>query len=292
MIDCAHIAEQPVDRFGDARQRVTGLAGELGVVEQNLDRPLDLFGDALSGAVTAGEKFEVRQIVVRGRFDPVMDGFVGPQDSAKVLLHDEPVFKDFSTFDAVLVRESQPNVALLRDVSHNLSGLRRSETLMLGEFECRSAFRTAYPLETVHGSAGPTLNRHPLSALDAISLPLFVGQLLRVKTAAAAAVFGVLAPLLPIRSKMAGFQRERVSALQALEPDADGLSFGAAKKLDVLLIALSAAKFVGFSLVFYGKSLAAALAYPLVSVHVYQLLVHVKQYNTLTVDATGFSGAV
>jgi hypothetical protein len=126
MIDCAHIAEQPVDRFGDARQRVTGLAGELGVVEQNLDRPLDLFGDALSGAVTAGEKFEVRQIVVRGRFDPVMDGFVGPQDSAKVLLHDEPVFKDFSTFDAVLVRESQPNVALFRDVPGNFSGVRRA----------------------------------------------------------------------------------------------------------------------------------------------------------------------
>src|SRR5579872_6069834 len=125
-----HLLHQFVPGFGDER-RVVGEEGY---------RPFDLIDDALAWTVTRGEKLKVRQIIIRSIARVfVVDRFLWPQLTAKVLLHHIAMLKDFAALDAVLVGKPKSDVALLSDVALDLARLGRAEAFVLSNLECSTA---------------------------------------------------------------------------------------------------------------------------------------------------------
>lgn len=68
---------------------------ELRVLPEHFKREGDFVDDALAGAVSVGEQFQVLDTIVVPVPVNVVDSFVGEQTSAYVLLHDVAMFEDF-----------------------------------------------------------------------------------------------------------------------------------------------------------------------------------------------------
>lgn len=192
---------------------VTGILRKLGVEKKNLHRERDFVGYALTGAMSAAEKFQILNPVVVTDAVDVMDGFFGKKFAADGLFHDVTMFKNVSAFCPIATGYNHSNVAV---PSYSLGDLLVGIVRLVADAaKGRPAFSAAQPLLAIYGASGFALNRHRFSALDAVNLPLFVGQSLGQPHADSGTESRILPVFLEVGADISRLHEKRLAALFA-----------------------------------------------------------------------------
>jgi len=280
--------EQIVERGCDRRERVTGFAGEFGVRLDQVQCPSDLFVDTLSRTVPAGEKLKIAGVIIRDRLQTVVNRFFGMKFATKFLLHHVAVLKDFSSFDAVLVRESKADIPAFNRFPLNFSRLRwvdtfvsRDKTLAL---KCSAARVTAcsgsVSAVTGSGERGSAISAGPSLGVGAADI-----------RAVSRAIERVLVPCFAVGAQAPDSEAEGFLTCRATKIDGFGALVRSTFIGQVRVVARLAAKLVRFSDALDGERFPAVDAgnyqahFPLLSV--------VSLYiNTPMCATLNFSGAL
>lgn len=196
---------------------VTGILRKFGVEKQNLHREGDFVGYALTGAMSAAEKFKVLNSVVVADAVDVMDGFFGKKLSADVTGHDKSVFHNRMFLASHKARHADPDVTMALDMAPVISCFeaRQSGRALVGGF----AFLTAETLLRVVFDAADRVVFNSWRLLPAFlavkNLPVLrVLAALRVG-AGSAAVSGILSVFLTVLVEKSRLHLERISAVLA-----------------------------------------------------------------------------
>lgn len=198
-------------------KHVTGILRKLGVEKQNLYRERDFVGYALTGAMSAAEKFQILNPVVVADAVDVMDGFLGREFSADVARHDEPMLHDAVLFAGDKARNADPDISIALDVSPVISSFESRKSggslvIGLALLTAETLFRVVFDAanRVVFGSRRfltTLLAVENLSILRVLS-PLSVG-------AGSAAVSRVLSVFLTVLVQKSRLHFERISAVLA-----------------------------------------------------------------------------
>lgn len=275
------------------RQHIAGFFEKVGVFGQKDYAPIDFVGDALAGAVSAVEQFEVLDSIVSPVAVDVMDSFARAEWPIDLSLHVVAMFENFYGF---LVRVSSN-----RDTHVAVScGSRNDFSIGVGlQHDSRVKFVSAFfvanfspEIKVVRAVTVDCWKR--FAAVEAFAS--FLRKLFRTHSpsyvrAFSTAIFRVLTPLLSVRAKLTRGEAELFLAVLAREIRSFYLSFGASLSAEISEVALSAAKLVRFTRVFYLEW------FPAVNARIYQgsvpfMSVHDWYRNRAASAISVFAGAL
>lgn len=179
----------------------------------------DFVGDALARWLSLGPKFQVFQSVIVALAVFVMNAFAFYKRTAKVLFHSVAMLLHDSSLPAgvEVCRDGNKHVPLLTVISSFLGTVKSLRGSKAAKF--RATFRAAQFLLLVYRSTWAPLYRHWIAALNAVNLPLLVGELTTLSAAFGRAVFRVFAPLFPVTGKYPRRANELLTAHATIEPD-------------------------------------------------------------------------
>ena len=116
--------------MSQVHQLDAGLGGKFGVSAQHFDGERNFIDNALAGAVTTAEQFEVADVVVESVAVDVVDGFFGAECASDVLFHDVPMFENFKRGLAVSRRDAQRAASVCRLVSPSSMSCKAVSTVL------------------------------------------------------------------------------------------------------------------------------------------------------------------